>query len=143
MFAGPGEILDVINECGALKQQLGGLESREGWGRGGDARLITTTSINETLEPSKTWGLMVVGGVAIRSILPHTTGGAGFGFVRGEDGWGVYMPYPSEEATSSVVFCFTSGEVWSVDTYSRAMSTCHAMNSVVCSAWNCRQARSY
>ena len=32
---------------------------------------------------------------------------------------------------------------WSSRAYSRTMSRCHAMNSVVHSFWNVRQARSY
>jgi hypothetical protein len=51
-------------------------------------------------------------------ILPMSDGYGSFNAVRGADGWGIYAtPFSGEEETRGVVFCFKSGEVWSIDTY--------------------------
>ncbi len=51
-------------------------------------------------------------------IRPMSDAYQSFGKLRGPDGWGVYASQrPGEAEVDGVVFCFKSGEVWSIDTY--------------------------
>lgn len=51
-------------------------------------------------------------------ILPVTTNWSGFSYLRDHDGFGVYAGAEADPSkASAVVFCFGTGELWSIDTY--------------------------
>lgn len=49
-------------------------------------------------------------------ILPIGSMAGDYGYMRSNDGFGIYATMPREEASPLVVFIFRSGEIWTVDT---------------------------
>lgn len=71
-----------------------------------------------TIEEAGTFGQSI--------IRPMSDAYQSFGKLRGPDGWGVYgTPTPGNAETDGVVFCFKSGEVWSIDTHPAQAFTAH------------------
>jgi hypothetical protein len=72
-----------------------------------------------TVDPGKQWSIDELERAANSPpIQPVSRGWSGFNYVRGSDGYGVYAVTNGDPSSAlAVVFVFTSGEVWSIDTY--------------------------
>jgi hypothetical protein len=77
--------------------------------------------IAPVLEQGRHWETSAIedAGTFGQSIIrPMSDAYQSFGKLRGPDGWGVYAsPIPGETDVDGIVFCFKSGELWSIDTY--------------------------
>jgi len=64
---------------------------------------------------------------AARHLIPLAAIGSSLniGYLRGEDGFGIYLLLEPRQPTPSVVFAFRSGEIWTVDAYS--VNAAHGM----------------
>jgi hypothetical protein len=70
--------------------------------------------------PGRTWlvtELEKQAASSMRVVLPVFRAWRDYGFLREHDGFGVYAPLRDQDTTQSVVFLFTTGEIWSIDTY--------------------------
>lgn len=73
-----------------------------------------------TVDPGRQWGVTELKRAATDAssfLRPIGNGWSGLNYLRNIDGFGMYATYRPENETPSVVFAFTSGEVWAVDTY--------------------------
>jgi hypothetical protein len=73
-----------------------------------------------TTDPGRTWTIEALEKAMKEPMLyPLSQGWGGYGFLRSHDGYGVYATSDDDRKTArSIVFAFTTGEVWSIDTHS-------------------------
>jgi hypothetical protein len=71
-----------------------------------------------TINPGRTWSLDELEKQMHSPVIinPVSDGWSGYNFVHGHDGYGVYAPRANDGAALAVVFAFTTGEIWSIDT---------------------------
>jgi len=93
-------------------------------GRGGhELRLsagpVTWFRVMPTVDPGRTWLGAELRKAATEGglIMPLLRGAGGYGFMRGPDGFGVYAADNPPDCTNGLVFLFSSGEVWAIDSY--------------------------
>ena len=71
-------------------------------------------------DPGRTWTIDELRQAMQKPFLePLNSGWSGYDFVRSHDGFGIYSSSgENRDQTRAIVFAFTTGEVWSIDTYS-------------------------
>jgi hypothetical protein len=75
--------------------------------------------IMPTCDPGRTWSVAELERAMKQPLLhPLSRDWHGFGFLRGPDGYGVYATFAdAREKARALVYTFTTGELWTVDTY--------------------------
>jgi hypothetical protein len=75
--------------------------------------------IMPTSDPGRTWSVAELEKAMKQRVLPPLSRDwSGYGFLRGPDGHGIYASIGNQkEGARAVVYAFTTGELWSVDTY--------------------------
>ena len=70
-------------------------------------------------DPGRTWPVaeLEIKMHAPTVVSPMSSGWHGFNYVHGSDGYGVYAFTDDPACALAVVFAFTSGETWSIDTF--------------------------
>jgi hypothetical protein len=70
-------------------------------------------------DPGRTWSVAELERAMKQPVLhPLSRDWRGFGFLRGPDGYGVYATFAdAQEKARALVYTFTTGELWTVDTY--------------------------
>jgi hypothetical protein len=68
--------------------------------------------------PGREWQVADLKKIATENgvAMPLCNGVGGYGYMRAHDGFGVYRSGTSRDITRDVVFLFTTGEIWTVDT---------------------------
>lgn len=71
------------------------------------------------LHPGREWLVADVRKVATEGgvAMPLCQAVGGYGYVRAHDGFGVYRTDNPPNSTCDIVFLFTTGEIWTVDSY--------------------------
>jgi hypothetical protein len=108
-FRKPGEPLGVSETFPHIAQDVMLSEGPVVWFR-----------LMPTIETGRTWPVMELKNAAMHGALLHPIGNGWreFNYLRGADGFGIYAPLREpRDLTSNVVFAFTSGELWTIDSY--------------------------
>jgi hypothetical protein len=109
-FQSPGEPLGIM-EAGGLSGRLRELylsSHPTAW-----FRLMPQT------DPGRTWSVEELeDAMKSATLLPLSRGWRGYDFFRTHEGYGVYsVPGDQRDQIRAIVSAFTTGEVWSIDTY--------------------------
>jgi hypothetical protein len=74
--------------------------------------------IMPTSDPGRTWSVADLETALKQRVLPPLSRDwSGYGFLRGADGYGIYAVLDEQLSARAVVYAFTTGELWSIDTY--------------------------